>query len=226
MTRMGQDKVQVRNGAVLLWRLGPLEFGEQSKWPRAPLSRGMWAFPWPAFDNWFAFHQYTYKLPRRFRTDDAGWPTDVRWYRDDQGTTATELPFDDDGHLAAGWELDPAFGEERSAWINDVGVRVVPRRQFWYSGELYTHLRRNGEAGSSGLLGDAAEWHRMDAVDFADAVRRCGGTTAFYRDPDGTLARVRTSVDHLEVFLPPNAGRIHGRPSPTATRTGRGPSSH
>ena len=50
-------------------------------------------------------------------------------------------------------------------------------------------------------------WERMDAVCFAEAVRRSGGGHGFVRYGED-LSRVRYAVGHLEVFLPPGAGRI------------------
>ena len=205
------DEIKTRAGALLMWRLGPLSYGEQSRWARAPQPKGMWAFPWPFFDEGFAFHRYEYKMPARLRTNDFGWPAHPSWYRDAEGGTPTATPCDDDGRPLDGYVTTEGFSAARREWIRATGPRVVPRRRFLYSGDVFTHLRPNGAVGSVGLYGEKTDWFRMDAMTFAEAVRRSGANHAYVRYGD-TVSRVRSSVDHLEVFLPAGGGRFHGRP--------------
>ena len=60
------SKLQVRRERVLFHRLGTLKPVKQGYWKRAPAREGLWAFPWPYFSLFFAWHQYRGLAPRRF----------------------------------------------------------------------------------------------------------------------------------------------------------------
>lgn len=109
--------VTTRGGKVLLSRVGPLQATRQG-WDRAPASRGMWAFPWPAFDWWFASHRRTELLPKRL-TDDA--------------IAATS-----DAAAAA------ALRAEQVRWLTEVGPKVAARRTFWSAGPFFAHVTPDG----------------------------------------------------------------------------------
>lgn len=207
------ENIRMQGGALLLWRLGPLEYGEQSRWSRAPESRGMWAFPWPFFDDWFALHQYSYLMPKRLRGTSSGWPEHRSWYVDATGRTPDRVDFEPGGRpIDRTLETREGFDEAREEWVRTVGRRILPRRQFFYSGDVYTHLRPNGDVLDPGTLSGDGEWCRMDIGSFAEALRRCGANHTYDRwGGTGRVERFRTSLDHLEVFLPAGAGRIHGR---------------
>lgn len=53
-------------GRILMWRLGNLNFQKQHSSSHAPEKWGIWAFPWPYYDEFFTFHQYRTLLPKRF----------------------------------------------------------------------------------------------------------------------------------------------------------------
>jgi len=50
----------------------------------------------------------------------------------------------------------------------------------------------------------------MDATRFARCIASTGANKSFYRNKD-TLERIDTSVDHMEVFITPNMGKIRDR---------------
>lgn len=198
---------------MLFWRLGTLEYGTQERWGRAPEKRGMWAFPWPYFELFLAYHKYRDLCPKRFaRTKNRGWPASAEWY-ERNGESVASVEFDDEGvpvdpHLS----IRDAYHKESDEWFKTVGQRVLPLRKFWYEGDLYSHISRKGEVGNPGTMGGTLEdtdWYRMDAMDFASAVRKARGDRYSYMTPEG-IRTVPSSRDHLEVFIPPNSGKIFG----------------
>lgn len=170
------QRLVTRQGYVKFWRLGPIEFGEQSRWSRAPRSRGLWAFPYPFYDLFFTWHKYMDLIPKNLRPEH---------------------------------NPDLEMGEQEE-WVNKVGRKVLPIREFWYRGDLFTHFTPAGEVGDPGLMGDETHWSVMDAAKFARCIASTGANKSFYRNKD-TLERIDTSVDHMEVFITPNMGKIRDR---------------
>lgn len=206
------QKVKTKGGAVLLWRLGTLEFGKQDRWSRrAPESRGLWAFPWPYFDMFFAYHKYKDLFPKSFKTTDVGYPLSPSSYEYLDGSTPTSVDFDNEGRptddellVKEGWS------EEKERWIENVGKKVLPLRKFWYEGELYSHMNHRGEIGDVGLFSEP-DWYKVHSSVFAKAVHRNNGNR--FAEVIGAgkgISYYRSSVDHLEVFIPPRAGHITG----------------
>ena len=168
-------RMEIRSGYVKFWRLGTVEFGEQSRWGRAPRSRGLWAFPYPFYDSFFTYHKYLDLVPKRFRSDDADY-------------------------------------EAKEEWINTVGRKVLPIREFWYRGDVMTHFMPNGDIGSTGLF-DETDWSQMAAVKLTKLIVSSGATTVFerYGENKESVARYNSSVDHLEVFIAPGMGKIRDK---------------
>lgn len=170
-------KTVTRQGYMKFWRLGPIEFGEQSRWSRAPRTRGLWAFPYPFYDTFFTYHKYKDLLPKR---------------------------------------LKESTYEEQEEWINTIGKKVLPIREFWYKGDVFTHFTPNGEIGDTGLFNpENTDWVAMDALRLNQHIIRGGGNISFERyGEENKLSRYRTSVDHLEVFIAPNMGTIREGKNP------------
>lgn len=213
-------------GAILLQRLGPLTTGEQSRWSTAPESKGMWAFPYPFYDGFFTYHKYEDLMPKSLQFHHrSSIPKDPKWvYSNDPDfqpdITASfladlakkfaarkEAEFSGQvipdwltGRVIPDWFcVNGELYDARSAWVKDVGRKILPIRKFWYSGEIYSHLRPNGEPGVED------EWHKIDTEFFVRRFRKSGGTVVRVQD-----FLLRTSIDHLELFIPRNAGRISG----------------
>lgn len=181
---------------MYLTRLGGLNFAEQSRWSRAPESRGMWAFPFGMIEPFFFYHQWSDRLPAHLRRGDDHYPLRREVLRspddellDPSDTRSMEELYDE------GWAPYEGWHDEQREWVRRVGMRSWPLRHFWHEGPVYTHLTRRGE-----ILG-LEDWVSMDAREYAEAVRRCGGNRATWRTGD-RLHISRTSCDHLEVFLP------------------------
>lgn len=66
---MPQKSIQVRKGAIHLSRLGPANAQRQThkEGNTAPVSRGLWAFPYGHDDPFFYFHKWEQKLPKRLK---------------------------------------------------------------------------------------------------------------------------------------------------------------
>jgi len=161
-------RMETRQGYVKFWRLGAVEFGEQSRWGRAPRNKGLWAFPYPFYDTFFTYHKYLDLIPKRFKGEDVSY-------------------------------------EEKEAWVNTVGKRILPIREFWYKGDLFAHFTPAGE------IEDIASWSTMDATRLVKNIQSSGADKSFWRyeqEGKSKLARVNSSVDHLEVFIAPNMGTI------------------
>ena len=168
-------RMSVQKGYMKFWRLGTIEFGEQSRWSRAPRSRGLWAFPFPFYDTFFTFHKYTDLIPKRLRGENADW-------------------------------------DEQYEWIKTTGRKVLPIREFWYQGDVFSHFMPNGDIGNTGIfLSSDTEWSVTDVTKLEGLIASSGGNKANYRYGEGENSKVelvRSSVDHLEVFIAPGMGRI------------------
>lgn len=63
-------KIVVRNGYMKFLRLGPVKFGKQDRWAQAPQKRGLWAFPYPFYDEFFTYHRYQDLLPKQLHREN------------------------------------------------------------------------------------------------------------------------------------------------------------
>lgn len=74
-----------KNNRILCWRLGPINSQKQTHFHKdtetpagkgqnkPPTSRGIWAFPYPHYDYFFCFHQWTKHLPKKFLYHEGEW---------------------------------------------------------------------------------------------------------------------------------------------------------
>tara|TARA_B100001146_G_C16079646_1_gene390055 strand:+ start:171 stop:677 length:507 start_codon:yes stop_codon:yes gene_type:complete len=63
-------RMEFRNGFLKMYRLGPVTFGPQKRWGRAPKSIGLWAFPYPFYDVYFTYHKYVDAMGDRNAYDE------------------------------------------------------------------------------------------------------------------------------------------------------------
>jgi len=211
------DTFQIRGGRMLMQRIGGLNpvrqrnggplFKEtrptlRRKNARAPEGYGLWAFPYPLFDPYFASFQVRLAQPKRLQALEVAV----------QG--AHELEKDEREAIYDAWN------EEYERWSEAPATKERMRvRKFWVSGTLYTHL---------GATGDA-EWSEMSVTEFARVLRKQyardlaqakrpwfpgdkSTTSTIDRAPGHNHRAHRgpwpLSVDHLEVFLG-RGTRIH-----------------
>jgi hypothetical protein len=206
------DTFRFQGRRLLMQRIGPINPTRQRdgapifdreatrvrlrrKNPRAPESRGLWAFPYPLFDRYFASFQRELALPKHLLK------LRQQLYKED----------------CTDEEIDK-YDEEYAAWSKLESTRARLRvRQFWVSGEIYTHVGSDASEGS---------WRLMPVTEFARSLRKqYAQDLASIRRFDtstsgGELQRLPEqqhrdhrgawplSVDHLEVFLGRDA-KIH-----------------
>ena len=120
---MRASRIVVRDGAILLTRRGNLNFADQVKRPSphtAPEKRGLWAFPYPYFDDFYAWHKWDEVLPARLCYD-----------------AIAGLVFGDEATAEALWA-------ERDGWI-EAHRDTMPLRNFWWQGDLWAHFSPTGD---------------------------------------------------------------------------------
>lgn len=235
------QKFEIRKGFMRFQRLGPVKFGEQSRWSaRAPESNGLWAFPFPHFDLFYAYHRYMDLLPKELQ---ARRPLHPKWWRRErakgepryEGTYEVPSEYDEGDYPissldeiqweedTSGFDRDPyptngyaisEFYTAQDQWINTVGKKILPLREFWYRGDLYSHFKQDGSVGNWSF--DSKEpgnlWTRMSTDELARHMRKPGGVA--YSDShwgDGKPRSLSYSKDHLEIFIPRGAGEIRDR---------------
>lgn len=183
-------QIQIRGNYVKLWRLGNLEYGKQDRWSRAPMKRGMWAFIYPYLESGFIAHKYFDLLPKHLH---------------DPETPPDDAP---DNYWEDLWKA-------QNQWISTVGKKILPLREFWYAGDVYTHYKPNGEVGNTGLFDpEDTTWHRMDIKTVATLITKDRGDTCIQYSPSGEPQRFKYSHDHLEVFFGEGMGRIRSGNNP------------
>lgn len=221
---------EIRKGFMRFQRLGPIEFGDQKRWSiRAPESTGLWAFPYPHFDEFYAYHRYVDLLPKKYRER---MPKDPSWYTEDhaeliparaikfmplRGSMFSE-PYPHYRTAEGEWEpatLRSAYHEEREAWIENVGKKILPLREFWYRGDIYTHFTHQGTVGEWTMSAqeEGNEFTLMSTNEFERHMRRNGvkGSDGTH-DGAGKPLPFNFSKDHLEVFIPRGRGIIRNKP--------------
>lgn len=71
-------KIVVNKGFMKFVRLGALSFKKQDYWDHAPERKGLWAFPFPFYDEDFTVHKYFEHMPKVLEDDDyEKWMKDV-----------------------------------------------------------------------------------------------------------------------------------------------------
>lgn len=229
-------RFEVRKGFLRLQRLGPVKFGEQSRWSlRAPEATGLWAFPYPHFDLFYAYHRYMDILPKGLKGD---YPKDLKWWRrkrekgEEPYAGVHEVPSEYERgdyplerygdlvwsdtvfHTPLNGYVISEYWTEQERWIEAVAKKVMPLREFWYRGELYAHFLPDGSVGDWTATADEEgnDWTLMDTDRFARFLRKPGNVVGYEGSgPDGKPSLVPYSKDHLEVFIPRGRGTIRDR---------------
>lgn len=230
-------RFEFRKGFMRFQRLGPIKFGEQSRWSvRAPEGNGLWAFPYPHYDAFFAYHRYMDILPKELK---GGRSTDPKWWRRDRApgeepyggsyeipseydrgdypvARMEEIHWAGDGrdrHPTNGYVISE-FYKAQDEWVETVGKRVLPLREFWYSGELYSHFTPAGDVGNYTVsaLEEGNEWSVLTTERLAQILKKPGSVIAMdSHDGSGKPRSYQFATDHLEVFIPRGRGVIRHR---------------
>jgi GNAT superfamily N-acetyltransferase len=181
-----------KKGALLMQRLGPINAQKQNIIIRKPpVNRGMWAFPYPAFDIFFAYHKIEPLLPADLRRDNISAVYDKA---KEEGRENDEDFAEMYQHL---WDLREKASEK-------LKNKMRPKT-FWWDGPLYSHIAPQG------MQDDCKSWYLWtDLKAWAKAANKSMVTfdsyAAFGLKPNVAEKGFPTySVDHLEVFLPEKA---------------------
>ena len=190
----------MKAGKLLCWRIGPVRPVRQRdahqdgrrRNPRAPESRGMWAFPWPYMDMYFACYQLDALLPRLASRE---YLAELR-----ENFEAGQLS-EQEYHT----RLEASHALSETHWKRpEIRAQLRPRK-FWVAGELYSHLGEQPSADS--------EWGRQSVSEFYELLRRqwardlamIRGTDRKYFDRPPTSFNIPggwpCEIDHLEIFL-------------------------
>lgn len=183
LTRLGASRLVSRSGALLCQRRGDLTPQDQTigrYGGRAPERRGIWAFPFPYNDDFFNWHKWDEVVPKRLTT---------------KAIEAVVLAEED---LPDAQSTTAALWAEREAWLKNHG-HILPVRRFWWQGDIWSRLARNGEViFTKGDKGIAMSWELLTLDEYVRAARKA--------EPYG-----RWTHDHMEIFLAAGRGRVVGR---------------
>jgi len=171
---------RMRNGAILLQRYGPINMQKQNtktdrQWGghRPPVNRGMWAFPFPTMDLFFAYHRITNALPRKYRL---------------RGEALAEYLDSLTDSQAEEWHAEKERLEREI--INRPTHRL---KTFWWHKPLYSHIFPQ-------YVGSMDEWYLYERpYDFALRARHELRSVEQYQNG---IMFINYASDHLEVFLP------------------------
>lgn len=176
-------RLQIKGNAILMNRVGPINAQKQTHTGHqaAPTKRGMWAFPYPYFEWFFASHVLNKGLPKRL---------DWRNYRE-----ASQAYQDQIG-------VDQWIKEYKEAMDHQWSHFKI--KQFWWNKPFYSRLYKHAPYCTP--HGDG--WYRWtEPREFAKFVAHHAPNykSQYYFD-DGTgkveFGADRSSKDHLEVFCP------------------------
>lgn len=178
--RKGKGGVEMRQGYLKFHRAGNLKFIDQSHWSHAPAPKGLWAFPYPFFDEGYISHKYNDHVPKNLReTDDSPlslekWKEREKWVLEHGVKVLKPKKFWYKGYLysrMAGMGNEPngidANGEDEDAYVS---------WSFIHTSQLYKLMKSVSDRG----------WEMYNS--------------------QRKLAHY--SVDHLEVFIPPKFGTL------------------
>jgi len=136
-------KLEYRHGRLLVQRVGPINPTRQRELtldrvggsvevvgrrnPRAPERKGIWVFPFPMMDLYFACYQRGIAMPKRLSTA-----------RREVLSTREAGAVEDE----ALWQRLDAIDDEFEVWSKtEAGRSRLRVRKFWVSGIVWTHLQ-------------------------------------------------------------------------------------
>lgn len=169
----------------LFRRFGPLAAQKQTHRESyvAPYRRGIWAFPYPYFDMWFASHNFNKYMAKKFDRINESKPEFELFESCDEWIRACDI------HEAEQLALEEEYKEKVAKIYRQL------MKTFWYKGRVYGRIAPRGCGGKNG-------WYCYESVPefFKEARKHLvsywgGGERKF-------VAGRGLSMDHLEVFLP------------------------
>jgi hypothetical protein len=197
---------EYRNGRLKVQRIGVLAPQRQRNFNfsspegnnkrgrnrRAPEKRGIWCFVFPYFDAYMASFQAELVLPTRLRSPIWHQLQQEREALETSGGTAQQLADIND-------RIEQLFAEREQAYKSPAVRKRLQVREFWVSGNVYTHLGK-GAADSEWSLMPVSQLAellpKVYAKDARAAEANIGANGKRYHHSNWPL-----STDHLELFL-------------------------
>jgi hypothetical protein len=174
------SKLIFKDGKLLFWRLGNVNSVKQTHWHtehhQPPVKRGIWAFPYPYYDLFFCYHQYTKRLPKIYRKVDG---IGIKGCKEDY----TENLSDEDARL---------YYEKEEELVKNI-KKILHPSLFYYSGGFYSHISIHNEI-------DYDKWfYWEDVKSWGKLLIKGLYVTEKFNEH---LVTMRYSFDHIEVFIP------------------------
>lgn len=206
---------KLKRGKMLFSRFGPMSGQVQENRHRrpTPTRKGIWVFPYPFFEMFYAYHQINRFLPKTVRGESGaailGLPTDIKDFSNmnDDGTPVKILTPEEE--LALEKEAE-AYWAEKNKIEEEYLERFAKVKKIWWGGEIYSRLQPNPQ---SQPIGDDWYWYKKP-IDFLEVARKNliemhpsydGGptvSTAVGFQGVGKENWWRLAQDHFECFLP------------------------
>jgi hypothetical protein len=196
---------KMRQGKMLFSRFGPMSGQVQEKRERraTPTRKGIWVFPYPLFDMFFAHHQINRFLPKNARNESAAsildLPTDIKDFSnmDDDGNPIKILTPEEDAALEKEAE---AYWEEKEKIQKEYWDKFMKVRKIWWGGEVYSRLQPDK------LATPVNDWYwYKKPIDFLKVAKKnlkSGEAKVMANQGVGKENLFHLSVDHFECFLP------------------------
>lgn len=203
---------------MLFWRFGPMsgQVQENREKRKTPARKGIWVFPYPLFDMFFAYHQLERYLPKKFRRprEDGGilnLPSSMPDFSnmDADGNDIVKLTPEEEEKLEKEAEK---FHEEQDRIVNEYEKRFLKVKKIWWSGEVYSRLPPNKQT-----YREDGWYHYKNPKEFIEVARKSlievFDTTSWNESakPEKASCFPKTGVgkgglslacDHFECFLP------------------------
>lgn len=217
MTRKVSNKgsFHFEDGKMLFWRFGPMsgQVQKNKHKRKTPERKGIWVFPYPLFDMFFAYHQLERYLPKKFRSkkENGGilnLPSSMPDFSnmDDDGNDIKKLTPEEEAQLEK--EAD-SFHAERDRLVAEYEKRFLKVKKIWWNSELYSRIPPNKQTHR-----EDGWYHYKNPKEFVEVARKRLIDTFESYDGKPTVAScfpntgIKTfnwtslSCDHFECFLP------------------------
>lgn len=144
-------QMEFRNGYLKMHRLGPVSFGSQKRWSRAPRGLGLWAFPYPFYDDFFTIHKYLDAMGEKNSSDDEAFD---EWMKKNRNVVK----------LRTFWYSGDLFTHfTPTGLIGDAGTWTGNTEWFQMSAaKLYQYIKSSGGDRTLARFGPNAPLQRWD----------------------------------------------------------------
>lgn len=140
---------KIRNGKMLFSRCGPMsgQIQKNRKKRVTPERKGIWAFPYPLFEMFYAYHQLNRYLPKKFRSRDSkilGLPSDMPDFSnmDDDGNPIKILTPEEELLVEAQAE---EYWDKKQKIEKEYKKKFLKIKKIWHGGTIYSRIPPNNQ---------------------------------------------------------------------------------